>query len=136
MATTFGEFVKARRQARGLTLRAFCEKHGFDPGNVSRLERGLVQPPQDEKKLSEFALTLGLIAGTDDWQEFFDRAAALGREAIWLHTYGERFVDEDAGRPAGPPRMAVDGPTIPREGAIPATPEDFPNVIAHPSATV
>lgn len=59
--------------------------------------------------------------------ELFERAASLGREVIWLHTYGERYVDEDAGRPAGPPRIAHDGPTIPRAGAIPSTPEDFPN---------
>lgn len=64
----------------------------------------------------------------------FERAAALGREAIWLHTYGERMVDEDAGRPAGPPRIAVDGPTIPKGGAIPATPEDFPNELRYDAA--
>ena len=80
MATAFGEFLKARRQARGLTLRAFCEKHGFDPGNVSRLERGLMPPPHDEQKLSEYALALGLTAGSRDWQEFFDRAAAARGE--------------------------------------------------------
>ena len=80
MANAFGEFVKARRQARGLTLRAFCEKRGFDPGNVSRLERGLTQPPQDKKKLLEFALALGLTAGTNDWQEIFDRASACRGE--------------------------------------------------------
>ena len=60
MANAFGEFVKARRQARGLTLRVFCEKNGFDPGNLSRLERGLTPPPHDEKKLAEYALALGL----------------------------------------------------------------------------
>src|SRR5690606_30055290 len=36
----------------------------------------------------------------------FAEAAALGREAIWLHSYGERFADAEAGRPKGPPRMA------------------------------
>lgn len=59
--------------------------------------------------------------------ELFKRAAALGREVIWLHTYGERMVDEDAGRPSGPPRLANNGPTIPRAGTIPSTPGDFPN---------
>ena len=34
------------RKALGLTLREFCRRNGFDPGNVSRLERGLVPPPQ------------------------------------------------------------------------------------------
>ena len=66
--------------------------------------------------------------------ELFERAAALGREVIWLHTYGERMVDEDAGRPAGPPRLAKDGPSIPREGAIPSTPEDFPNELRYDAA--
>ncbi len=80
MAIAFGEFLKARRQARGLTLRAFCEKYGFDPGNMSRLERGLMPPPHDEKKLSEYALALGLSEGTGDWQEFFDRASAARGE--------------------------------------------------------
>jgi transcriptional regulator with XRE-family HTH domain len=80
MANAFGEFVKARRLACGLTLRVFCENNGFDPGNVSRLERGLTQPPHDEKKLSEYGLALGLTAGTDDWQEFFDCAAAARGE--------------------------------------------------------
>jgi hypothetical protein len=31
-------------------------------------------------------------------------AVRLGQEIIWLHTFGERFVDEAAGRPSGPPR--------------------------------
>ena len=66
--------------------------------------------------------------------ELFERAAALGREVIWLHTYGERMVDEDAGRPPGPPRLLKDGPAIPREGAIPSTPEDFPNELRYDAA--
>jgi hypothetical protein len=66
--------------------------------------------------------------------EQFERASSLGRELIWLHTYGERMVDEDAGRPQGPPRMAKDGPTVPRAGAIPATPEDFPNELRYDAA--
>jgi hypothetical protein len=66
--------------------------------------------------------------------ELFERAAALGREVIWLHTYGERMVDEDAGRPPGQPRMAQDGPTIPRAGTIPSTPEDFPNELRYDAA--
>lgn len=64
----------------------------------------------------------------------FERTAALGREVIWLHTYGERMADEDAGRPLGPPRLEVNGPTIPREGAIPTTPEDFPNELRYDAA--
>ena len=49
--------------------------------------------------------------------ELFERAVALGREVIWLHTYGERMVDEDAGRPPGPPRLANDGADHPHARA-------------------
>jgi hypothetical protein len=45
----------------------------------------------------------------------FQETVALGREVIWLHTFGERFA---AGRPAGAPRVAQ-GPHIPATGAIP-----------------
>ena len=43
----FGEFFKVKRQALGLTLREFCLKHKLDPGNLSRMERGLLAPPQN-----------------------------------------------------------------------------------------
>jgi Type ISP C-terminal specificity domain len=66
--------------------------------------------------------------------DLFERASNLGREVIWLHTYGERMVDEDAGRPPGSPRLAQDGPTIPRAGSIPAAPEDFPNELRYDAA--
>jgi hypothetical protein len=58
----------------------------------------------------------------------FAEAASLGREVVWLHCYGERFVDEAAGRPFGPPRLPKDiAPTIPKGGAIPPAPEPLPN---------
>ncbi len=59
----------------------------------------------------------------------FAEAAALGREVVWLMTFGERFADADAGRPAKPPR-APDGPTVPKGGAIPAAPDKFPNMMS------
>jgi hypothetical protein len=33
-------------------------------------------PPHGEEKLSEYAKALGLQPGSDEWYEFFDRAAA------------------------------------------------------------
>ncbi|MCM8794588.1 MAG: hypothetical protein NC819_02130 [Candidatus Omnitrophica bacterium] len=73
---SFGEFFKAKRQELGLTLREFCLKHKLDPGNHSRLERGLLPPPQDRDRLEEYARYLGLKQGSDDWYLFFDLAAA------------------------------------------------------------
>lgn len=60
----------------------------------------------------------------------FAEAAALGREVIWLHTYGERFADAEAGRPKGPPRMGEgERPTIPADGAIPGASEPLPETL-------
>ncbi len=74
-ATTFGAFFKKRRMALALTLREFCLQNGLDAGNLSRLERGLMPPPQGAK-LAAYAETLGLKECSDEWYEFFDLAAA------------------------------------------------------------
>lgn len=73
---TFGEYFKELRIGRGLTLRAFCKRHGFDPGNISKLERGKMPPPESERKLTEYVKALGVKRASDEWYEFFDRAAA------------------------------------------------------------
>jgi transcriptional regulator with XRE-family HTH domain len=73
---TFGEFFKAQRIASGKTLREFCLERGYDPGNLSKLERGLLSPPQAREKLEEYAKALKLREGTDGWYVFFDLAAA------------------------------------------------------------
>ncbi len=65
----------------------------------------------------------------------FGQAVALGREVIWLHTYGERFADPAGGRPAAPPRLPKDqAPTIPKEGTIPGAPEPLPDTMAYDAA--
>ncbi len=73
---TFAELVKKHRLAAGCTLRVFCLKHNFDPGNFSRIERGLSPPPQGHDLLERYADALGLSRGSDDWLELFDAAAA------------------------------------------------------------
>ncbi len=76
----FGEYFKSKRIDRGLTLRDFCKKFGLDPGNISKLERGLLPPPTSREKLEAYASFLGLKKGSDDWMEFFDHAAACRGE--------------------------------------------------------
>jgi transcriptional regulator with XRE-family HTH domain len=66
--TQFGAFFRAKRNALGLNLREFCRRNGLDPGNVSRLERGLVPPPKSREILESYAQALKL--GPDDWQTF------------------------------------------------------------------
>ncbi len=72
----FGEFFKTRRIAIKKTLRQFCIENGLDPGNISKLERGLLSPPQNREKLEEYAGYLKIKKGSDDWYTFFDLAAA------------------------------------------------------------
>jgi hypothetical protein len=61
------------------------------PGFTERFKADLVRP----------GLRVPLTADAG----LFARTAALGREVIWLHTYGERFADPDEGRRYGTPRL-------------------------------
>ena len=76
---TFGDFLKHLRSQTGMTLRAFCQNHGIDPGNWSKLERGVLPPPHTDK-LEQYANYLGLKKGMDEWLDFFDLAAAARGE--------------------------------------------------------
>ena len=88
------------------------------PAYTARFQPDLVQP----------GLRVPLTADP----ALFADAVALGREVIWLHTYGERFTDPEAGRPKGPPRMASGArPTVPADGAIPGAPEDLPETMTY-----
>ena len=73
--TSFGAFFKAQRIALGKTLREHCLEHRLDPGNISKLERGLLPPPQSREKLEEYARSLKLKEGSSDWYQLFDLAA-------------------------------------------------------------
>ena len=64
----------------------------------------------------------------------FEEAVRLGREVIWLHTFGERFADPAAGRPARSARLAQSAPRIPADGAIPSDPERMPDTISYHAA--
>lgn len=72
----FAAFFQALRKQHRITLRAFCEAAAADPGNISRLERRMIPPPQDREILSRYAKALNLTEGGDEWYLFFDLAAA------------------------------------------------------------
>ena len=74
IAKTFGDLFKLKRIEKGLTLREFCRINGFDPGNVSKIERGLFPPPQSREMLSKYAAVLGIEEGSEDWLTFYDLA--------------------------------------------------------------
>lgn len=72
----FGKYFKKCRIALRKTLRQFCSENGLDPGNISKLERGLLPPPQGREKLEAYAKFLKIKKGSDEWYMFFDLAAA------------------------------------------------------------
>ena len=72
----FGDYFKQKRIEKGYTLREFCRRFDLDPGNISKLERGMLPPPESKEKLEQYARALGLKNGTDEWYQFFDLAAA------------------------------------------------------------
>jgi len=62
----------------------------------------------------------------------FSEAVELGRNIVWLHTFGERMADPDHGRPHGPPRLpAAQQPKIPKDGGIPTSPDAMPDTITY-----
>lgn len=76
---TFGEAFKAHRVSLQKGLRQFCQTNGFEPGNISKLERDLLPPPRGGR-LYAYAKALGLSEGSDEWYEFCDLAAAVRGE--------------------------------------------------------
>jgi hypothetical protein len=88
------------------------------PAYTSRFKSDLIQP----------GLRIPLTAD----RKLFQEAAELGRTVVWLHTFGERFADAKAGRPASAPRLpAKDAPRIPKSGGIPHDPAEFPDTIEY-----
>lgn len=73
---SFGNFIKELRLKKGLTLREFCKTYNHDPSNWSKLERGIIPPPSDEKILNLWAEQLGISKFSSDWYTLIDLAAA------------------------------------------------------------
>lgn len=90
------------------------------PAFVARFKADLVRP----------GLHVPLTADA----KLFAEAVSLGSEVIWLHCYGERFVDASAGRPKQAPRLPREtAPYIPKAGEIPGAPEPLPDVMDYDS---
>ena len=99
---------------------AYIAAVAANPGYVERFRKNLKQP----------GLRIPITAD----RALFDEAVELGREVVWLHTFGERFAE---GRPPGAPRVepAADEPTIPIGGQLPASLDDMPHELDY-DATV
>ena len=76
---TFGEYFKQKRIALGKTLREFCREYKLDHGNISKLERGRLTPPQNDKTLNKYASYLQL---SSEELETFKELAGIGNKQI------------------------------------------------------
>ena len=70
----FGQNLKKARIAQNLSLREICKKTNYDASNWSKIERGVIAPPSDEKILSKWARALGLKPPSHKYQTFIDEA--------------------------------------------------------------
>ena len=90
------------------------------PGYTVRFHRELEEP----------GIRVPLSADQSLWQV----AMSLGRQVIWLHTYGTRCVDPAAGRPSGE-RSIIERYGIKCTRAIRALPERLPDHLPYDPAT-
>ncbi len=70
----FGRILKELRIQKGLTLRKASCLAGYDPSNWSKVERGEITPPFDEKILRKWANILDISKDANKVQEFIDEA--------------------------------------------------------------
>ncbi len=71
---SFGDFFRTKRIALRFTLRSFCERYHFDPGNISKLERNILSPSLSDEKLAGYASALKISRDSEEWVLFYDLA--------------------------------------------------------------
>lgn len=123
---------------RPAVLAALSETYGAEvvPEDVMAYIAALLAHPAFTARFQADLVQPGLRVPLTADAGLFAEAAALGREVIWLHAYGERFSDPAAGRPKAPPRLpAEQAPRIPADGAIPMAPEPLPDSMDYDPAT-
>ena len=91
---TFGEFFRAKRLEKRITLRQFCLDNKYDPGNISKLETGVMAPPQSDEKLNEYAKALSIKKGSEDYIQLFDLAAAANRTFQVKNITDEKLLEK------------------------------------------
>jgi Type ISP C-terminal specificity domain len=97
---------------------AYLAAVAANPAYTARFQANLTQP--------------GLRIPMTARPNLFAQAIEVGRRVIWLHTFGERYVDAKADRPAGPPRLPKErAPRIPKDGAIPDDGDSMPDEMGY-----
>jgi hypothetical protein len=117
------------------SISALTKQYGtvVDPIDIFAYVAALLAHPAFTSRHKADLLRPGLRVPVTADKKLFAVAARLGREVIWLHSFGERM---STGRAPGEPRLPADRrPHVPQGGAIPSTPVDFPDTLAYDAAT-
>lgn len=67
---TFGEQLAKYRVKAGLTLRDFASTVEYDASNISKIERGRINPPAGGIILRKWGAALGLKPGSEEFDNF------------------------------------------------------------------
>jgi transcriptional regulator with XRE-family HTH domain len=108
---TFGECFRDIRIHTEPSLRKFCAKHGFDPGNISKLERGLMTPPRTEARLQRYVKALGIKRGSDQYNLLL-RYAIASKTADRYQRIFENVHDENLVRRLPDLISQIDSPSF------------------------
>ena len=122
---------------RAEVLKALAAAHGAPVGadDLVAYIASVMAHPAFTERFRDDLVRPGLRVPLTADKSLFVEAVALGREVVWLHCYGERFVDAAAGRPKGALRLTKgEAPTIPADGAIPGAPEPLPEAMHYDAA--
>lgn len=92
MTVKFGEFLRGKRLSLGKGLRSFCKQYGLDFANYSKIERGIIPPPSNEK-LAKYAEFLQIEKNSTEWLELFDLACIARGKIPDYVLQNEEFVE-------------------------------------------
>lgn len=119
-------------------MKALTKQHGAapKPEDVFAYVAALLANPAYTEKFKSDLVRPGLRVPLTADKKLFAKAAEIGREVIWLHTFGERFADPARGRPAGQPKLPeTERPKVLAGRPIPDTPQGFPDAIDYDPAS-
>jgi hypothetical protein len=117
------------------TMAALAKTYGAAPGpeDVFAYVAALLANPAYTERFRPDLVRPGLRVPLTADKKLFAKAAEIGREVIWLHTFGERFADPANGRPSGQPKLPdAERPKV--QKSIPDTPQGFPDTIDYDPA--
>jgi hypothetical protein len=118
-------------------MKTLTKQHGAapEPEDVFAYIAALLANPAYTDKFKSDLVRPGLRVPLTADKALFAKAADIGREVIWLHTFGERFADPAQGRPPGQPKLPdAERPKVQAGHPIPDASQSFPDTIDYDPA--